>query len=97
MYKNVRPARNRKPKRNRKSRNNKRKIWKSTSNKKVTWKSIYQILKICLSIIKTSNTKSLWKCVIITKIIKDLIIKKEIDGNVNAYEKQLRSKYIETN
>ena len=29
-----------------------------------------------------------------TKIIKDLVIKKEIDKKVNAYEKQLRSKYM---
>ena len=29
-----------------------------------------------------------------TKIIKDLVIKKETDENFNAYEEQLRSKYM---
>ena len=34
------------------------------------------------------------KCIRINEILKDVIIEKETDEKINAYEKQLRSKYI---
>ena len=49
-----------------------------------------------LSIKKTRKRKKKVseKCVRITEILKDVIIKKEKDEKGDAYEKQLRSKYI---
>ena len=34
------------------------------------------------------------KCIKITEILKNVMIKKEIDGKVDVYEKQLRSEYM---
>ena len=34
------------------------------------------------------------KCIRITKILRDVMIKKEMDEKVDAYKKQLRSKYM---
>ena len=34
------------------------------------------------------------KCIRITKILKDVVIKKEIDEKADAHEKQLSSKYM---
>lgn len=44
---------------------------------------------------KTSKTKKgPWKIIRIAEILKDVIIKKEIDEKVDSYEKQLRFKWM---
>ena len=47
-----------------------------------------------MSISKTSKQKSLKNIVRMVEILKDAIIKKDIDEKVYAYENQLRSKYM---
>ena len=54
-----------------------------------------EFYKIFLSINRSSKRKQVSeKCIKITKMLKDVIIKKEIDEKVDAYEKQLRFKYM---
>ena len=49
-----------------------------------------------MSINKISKRKKVSeKCIIMTEILKDVMVKKEIDEKVDAYEKQLRYKYME--
>ena len=52
--------------------------------------------KICLSINKASKKKKKVseRCITITEILKDVMIKEEIDEKVDAYEKHLRSKHM---
>ena len=50
---------------------------------------------IVKQLIKQAKEKEVpGKCITLTEILKDVMIKKEIDENVDEYEKQLRSKYI---
>ena len=44
--------------------------------------------------IKKKKKKIFEKYIRITETLKDAMIKKEMDEKVNAYEKQLRSKYM---
>ena len=53
--------------------------------------------KICLSINKASKRKKVSeKCITITEILKDVMIKEEIDEKFDAYEKHFRSKYMKS-
>ena len=54
----------------------------------------YILRYVCQLINQAKEKKVFEKCIKITEILKNVMIKKEIDGKVDVYEKQLRSEYM---
>ena len=54
----------------------------------------YFLRYVCQLIKQAKEKKVSKKCIKITEILKDVIIKKETDEEVDAFEKQLRPKYM---
>ena len=54
----------------------------------------YILRYVCQLINQAKEKRVSEKCIKITEILKNVMIKKEIDGKVDVYEKQLRSEYM---